>query len=332
MARTQLFAVLLVALLCSGGALGAPLRSAGVTKPLGGARQLKSQDGLLGGLLFHRFANNWLARRGLTTFGNTGGAATTTATATVDPTLMGLLGGGNAFAAARAIVGGGMDMDTAAWSLLNAAQGGNAAAVASAFATTAGMDQGSFTNLFTRAAAMAMAQGGGMQAGFVTATAQAFAVARTNGVLTPFAMAAADAMAQAGGMWGAQFGGEFAGMFGAAMAQAVAAGNDGAVVEATATVFCSGTNAQATAFSQAVAQSITVNPITGCVIVQKVVARAQAMCANGVATAMAQSFVTRQILPGTCNVFGFFPQQQQQQQVAATATATVNGGGNPLFG
>jgi hypothetical protein len=100
------------------------------------------------------------------------------------------------------------------------------------------------------------------------------------------------------------------------MAQAVAAGNDGAVVEATASVFCSGTTAQAQAWSEAVALSVRVNPVTGCVIVQRVVARAQAMCTNGVATATAQSFVTRQVLPGTCNVFGWttggsFPAQQQ---------------------
>lgn len=119
---------------------------------------------------------------------------------------------------------------------------------------------------------------------------------------------------------------------GSAMAKAVAAGNDGAVVEATATVFCSGTTAQAQAWSEAVAQSVRINPVTGCVIIQRVVARAQAMCANGVATATAQSFVTRRVLPGTCNIFGWttsgsFPAQQQGGARAfASAQASASSG------
>lgn len=99
----------------------------------------------------------------------------------------------------------------------------------------------------------------------------------------------------------AQFG---SGVLAAAMAQAVATGNDGVVVEAMASVMCSGNNSMASAFSQAFAQSISFNPFTGCVTLQKVVARAQAMCNNGMAKSMAQSLVSRQILPGTCNVFG----------------------------
>jgi hypothetical protein len=102
------------------------------------------------------------------------------------------------------------------------------------------------------------------------------------------------------------------------MAKAVATGDDGAVVEATATVFCSATTAQAKAWSEAVAQSVKVNPVTGCAIVQRMVARSQATCTNGVASTNAQSFVTRQVLPGSCNVLGAaaggsVPVQQQQQ-------------------
>ena len=114
------------------------------------------------------------------------------------------------------------------------------------------------------------------------------------------------------------------------MAQAVAAGNGGAVAEATATVFCSGTSSQAEAWSQAISQSVNVDPATGCLILTRSVARAQAMCINGVATASAQSFTTRQLL-GTCNVF---PQSigGGRATAFASANANANAGGGGGFG
>jgi hypothetical protein len=107
------------------------------------------------------------------------------------------------------------------------------------------------------------------------------------------------------------------------MAQAVAAGNGGDVAEATAAVFCGGTGDQAEAWAQAISQSVTVDPATGCLVLTRAVARAQAVCVNGVATASAQSFTTRRLL-GTCNAF---PRPTATATATAIASANANNGG-----
>jgi hypothetical protein len=119
------------------------------------------------------------------------------------------------------------------------------------------------------------------------------------------------------------------------MSQAIASGNDGAVVEATATVLCRGSGAQAQAWSEAVSKTVAADPATGCLFVQRVVARAQASCNNGAAVALAKSFVTRRILPGTCGFSSFAPSGFDGRQASAAANAAANaglGGGGGYYG
>lgn len=209
-------------LLCSAAALAAPLRAVTVSAPPPSAttgRRMLAQDFFGRGRLNSFFANRWLARRGFNS-GTTTATAAATATATAgtqffvpsgNPTLSSLIRT-DAFAAARAITGPGMDMDQAAWSLMSAAQAGATAAVGNVFAHTAGLDQGCFTEVFAKSAATAISEGAGMQAGFVSATAAAFAAASAQGSMSRFAMGVADAMAQARSTWGGEFGSEFANM------------------------------------------------------------------------------------------------------------------------
>jgi hypothetical protein len=217
----------LLALLCGcGAALAAepphatPAKAA-AARPSSVGRQLKGfilGHGLLASHVLNGFAHRWFVRRGITPFGGAAAFATATASApgapSVDPWFSGVLGT-DAFAAARAIAGGRVDMDSAAWSLASAAAGGSASAVGDVFAATAGLDGPSFTNVYARAAAMAMAEGGSMRTGFQAATAAAFASAGARGGgMAPFALAAAEALVQARRGYGPDFYSEFTGMVG----------------------------------------------------------------------------------------------------------------------
>jgi hypothetical protein len=206
-------AAALLVLLCVGAAAAAPARPVAVGPP-GGRRLLGQNTRIALGLLRqHYFANLWLARNGYAAPAAASATATATATAnggipSVDPTLTRYVGS-DASAAARAIAGG-MDPDTAAWSLLDSARAGSAASVGDVFALTASQNQGSFANLYARAGAMAMAEGGDLRSGFVSATAAAFAAAQARGGVGQFALGTADALAQARGAWGDRFGSGFA--------------------------------------------------------------------------------------------------------------------------
>jgi len=113
-------------------------------------------------------------------------------------------------AAANAIVNTG-DLDGAAWSLLDAARGGSASNVANVFAIAAGMNQGRFTDIFVRCAAMAMTQGGDVRSGFEEAAAGSFAAASSYGTIAPLAMSMTDCILKGKG-YGWQYGNEYAKM------------------------------------------------------------------------------------------------------------------------
>jgi hypothetical protein len=82
------------------------------------------------------------------------------------------------------------------------------------------------------------------------------------------------------------------------MSKAAAGGNGGAVAEATASVYCEGTNSQAEAWSESVAEAVRIDRSTGCVFLDTAIARASAKCVNGVARASAESKATSQLLGG----------------------------------
>jgi len=126
-----------------------------------------------------------------------------------DPSLVNLIRS-DARAAANAIVNT-RDVDSAAWNLLDAARGGGAGAVSSVFAIAAGLNQGQFTDVFVRCAAMAMTQGGDTRSGFEDAAAGSFAAATSQGTIAPLAMSMSDCILKGRG-YGQQYGAEYAKM------------------------------------------------------------------------------------------------------------------------
>ena len=122
------------------------------------------------------------------------------------------------------------------------------------------------------------------------------------------------------------------------MAKATASGAGGVVAEASATVYCQvrmlaacahplarapaprrcpyardrtprppppsqGTSAQAEAWSESVAEALRRDPSSGCVFLDRAVARAKAKCEGGVARAAASSKTTSTLLGG-CGMLG----------------------------
>jgi hypothetical protein len=82
------------------------------------------------------------------------------------------------------------------------------------------------------------------------------------------------------------------------MAKAAAGNGGAAVAEATATVYCQGSNSQAEAWSESVAEAVRRDQRTGCLILDRAVARARAKCQDGVAKAAASSKTTSTLLGG----------------------------------
>lgn len=87
--------------------------------------------------------------------------------------------------------------------------------------------------------------------------------------------------------------------YGAAIAKAASTCGPELVAEASASVYCGGTGAQAQAWSEAVAEAVSADRATGCLVLTRAVARARARCAGGAAQAEAQSSVTREVI-GEC--------------------------------
>jgi len=122
--------------------------------------------------------------------------------------------------------------------------------------------------------------------------------------------------------------------YGVAMSKAAAGGASGAVAEATATVVCQGSAAQAEAWTESVAEAVRVDRGTGCVFLDTAMARASARCVNGGARAAAESRTTSELLGGcglgAASERGPAPGQQASSQASgksqASATASSSSG------
>jgi hypothetical protein len=174
--------------------------------------------------------------------------------------------------------------------IVDTAARGRGSSIATAFASAASLNRGRTADLLSQSASVALARG--QVDPFARATASAFTDARRRGSLRNFGLAVADAVSRGGQN------GQYA--YGKALATAIAGGGDGqqAVAEATAEVFCSGSNSYASAWSSAFAIALNQDQ-NGCLVLSKARALASASCGGGAFNSFADSEATSKVL-GFC--------------------------------
>ncbi|KAI8473620.1 MAG: hypothetical protein J3K34DRAFT_410635 [Monoraphidium minutum] len=199
----------------------------------------------------------------------------------------------SASAVAQSMVGGGGNSYAMAEAIVDSAAQGRGASISNAFASAAALNRGATAQVMARSASTAFSRG--QVDPFAQAAAQSFAEARRRGSLRNYGLAMADACVQGGA--------QAYPVYGQALARAIAEGGDSqlAVAEATAEVFCSGSNDYASAWSSAFAVALSQDK-NGCLVLSKARALATASCGGGAFNSYADSESTSKVL-GFCGMF-----------------------------